>query len=145
MQKKSSIFGLLMILLLLVSYACSHSVWNDLPKTVANFIDFYYPGSEIKGYTVVGDKQTVTLDHSAVLVFDSKNEWTEIDGRGVVLPAMLIEDQLPSMLYKYLLETEAVHGVYKLTRTPTEILVKLSTNTIKYNRNDGSVSYMIDR
>lgn len=144
MQKKISIFGLLMILVLLAANACSHSVWNDLPKAVANFIDFYFPGSDIKSYTTSEDKQTVILDNSAKLVFNFKSEWTEIDGRGVVLPAMLIEDQLPSMLYDYLLETDNVNGVYKLTRTPTDIFVKLADNTLKYDRKEGSVSYVID-
>ncbi len=134
-----------MILFLLVSYACSHSVWNDLPKAVANFIEFYFPGSDIKSYTTSEDKQTVILDNSAKLEFNFKSEWTEIDGRGVVLPAMLIEDQLPKMLYDYLVDTEDVNGVYKLTRTPDYIYVKLAVSTLKYDRKDGTVTYVTNQ
>lgn len=129
----------LLLLALLFAGACGDDAWNDLPFSVFDFVNRYYPSTEVESYN--RDKttgaQTVKIRNGATLVFDSNNQWTEINGNGATLPAMMLYDQLPGPLYNYLEEMEAVEGVYAIWRTSSGYTVRLLDSDVVYDYEKG--------
>lgn len=141
MIKQRAILSTLFWAILLLA-ACSNTVWDQLPSTVSDFVMEYYPGADIKAYTVGNDgSQTVTIKNGASITFDSEHQWVEINGEGSTLPEVMVNDQLPAPLYSYLEELIAEKDVYKITRTPRKYTVTLSDSVIDYDISTGKISY----
>ncbi len=141
MKRRTALLTTIFWTILLLG-ACNDSVWEQLPSSVSQFVTEYYPGSDIKSYNTDADgNQTVEIKNGAVLKFDRDGAWTEISGRGVPLPEVLVLDELPSPLYRYLQEITATTLVYKMSRTPREYTLLLTDSMLEYDIATEKVSY----
>lgn len=127
---------LLMVLLTLLAIgSCGDDAWSELPGSVFEFVERYYPSTDVESYHQ--DKntgvQTVKIKNGATLTFNSENNWININGNGVTLPGMLLYDQLPGPLYSYLKEIEEVGGVFAAKRTSEEYILNLLDSEVTYN------------
>ncbi len=126
---------LIALLTLLAAGACGDDAWSELPGSVFEFVERYYPSTDVESYHQ--DKntgvQTVKIKNGATLTFDSENNWINISGNGVTLPEMLLYDQLPGPLYTYLEEIEEVGGVFAAGRTNEEYTLNLLDSEVTYN------------
>lgn len=71
---------------------------NELPKTAQKFVSDYFAKSTID--YVKMDKETFSTDYKvkftdgSEIEFDSKGEWTEIDGNKTVIPTGFIQKSI---------------------------------------------------
>lgn len=127
---------------LLGVFSCTESDLNQLPSTVKTFVLHYFPGVDVASYTTNSKGiMTVALKNDATLVFNSSNDWIEIQGNGSPLPAELILDQLPAPLYEYLESIEQVDKVYWLKRDSSEIEVGVENTQFSYDLMTQTVVY----
>jgi len=129
----------MVLLTLLAIGSCGDDAWSELPGSVFEFVERYYPSTEVESYHQ--DKntgvQTVKIKNGATLTFNSENNWININGNGVTLPGMLLYDQLPGPLYSYLKEIEEVGGVFAAERTSEEYILNLLDSEVTYNFQNG--------
>ena len=127
--------------------ACSEpDVWEKVPSRVSEFIQKYWPGQNLSYvHTAKDGACEVTIQNGPALEFDTSGSWTSIKGNGSIIPSMLIYDQLPDALYRYLEENEATNGVYSLSRTATSYDVTLLNSKVSYNVADGQITYVTDK
>ncbi|MBD5244170.1 MAG: hypothetical protein HDS57_01700 [Barnesiella sp.] len=124
--------------------ACSEpDVWSKVPSRVSQFVQQYWPGQDLS--YVANEKDGVcklTIQNGPSLEFDAAGSWTSIKGGGSPLPSMLIYDQLPDALYRYIEESEATNGVYALSRTASAYDVTLLNSKVSYNISSGQITYV---
>lgn len=125
---------------LLLLMACSSSLWDDLPQPIANFISTYYPMSGISEYNEHNGDYYVTIKNGASLVFDSNYNWLEVNGNGVVLPELFVQDALEPKLLQYLMELELTDDVYAATNDPREVILDMLNYKIRYIKETGEIS-----
>lgn len=121
--------------------SCGSSPWDEMSSSVANFVDTYFNEGEVESVTDSGTSVIVTIKNGAQLTFNSENEWTDINGRGGTLPAMLITDQLPDKVVDYLKEMELVGSVYRITRSWHLLRVDLVDSYFTYDDQTGAITY----
>lgn len=140
---------LTLVLLLGAVYSCKEEGvdLSDLPEQVSSFISKYYPGVEVNRWTNQGGKSTVYLRNSAIISFDNteNKNWASINGNGNTLPQMLVYDQTPVALYRYLEELEAVNGVYKMVRDSKQYELTLFDANVVYNIATGDITQKLPR
>lgn len=124
---------LLMLFVSAVTGCKGADLWNAMPAEISAFIDLYYPNSEIDSYTKSSAGYSVRLDDGPGFVFDSGRNWTVIDGYGMPLKEIIIYDQTPASLYRYLETINAVAGVFVLARDAKEYQVKLLDDSLTYD------------
>ena len=74
---------------------CSHrDLWDDVPGPVAEFLNQYFPYSELQSVTESGSNYHISIDDGPGLTFDYTYSWIAIDGYGMPLPQVLLFDQL---------------------------------------------------
>lgn len=129
-----SIVGLFMLI------ACSSSLWDDLPEPIATFISTYYPMSGISEYNEHNGVYFVTIKNGATMTFDSNYTWLEINGNGVVLPQLFIQDALEPKLVQYLMELELTDEVYAAKNDPREVILDMLDYKIRYIKESGDIS-----
>lgn len=129
-----SIVGLFMLI------ACSSSLWDDLPEPIATFISTYYPMSGISEYNEHNGVYYVTIKNGATMTFDSNYTWLEINGNGVVLPQLFIQDALEPKLVQYLMELELTDEVYAAKNDPREVILDMLDYKIRYIKESGDIS-----
>ena len=138
------ILYLMLVLLSGVLASCSEDGvdLSDLPEQVSSFVSKYYPGVEVDRWVNSSGKSTVYLRNSATIVFGNTADksWISIDGNGGTLPQMLVCDQTPTALYRYIEENNAVNGVYSMTRDSKEYKVVLLNSRVTYDIASGKVS-----
>lgn len=133
---------LVSLLALLGLGGCSGDALDETPQAVARFITQYFPNESVKSYTATADGgHKAVLDNSATIIFNSKNEWTEVDGEGMTLPEVLLYDQLPPALYSYLQATEQQHSVYAMTRDNFYYKLTMTDTVITYTIATGAITY----
>ena len=124
---------LLIFTLLLGASSCRNSdLWDEVPTPIAEFIDSYFPYSELVSVSDNGSTYHIRIDNGPGLTFASDYSWEAIDGYGMPLPQVLLFDQLPPKLYNYLQETNQLNGVFSIERNKEYYLVTLMDNTLKY-------------
>lgn len=67
--------------------------------------------------------------------------WTSVNGEGVPLPPMMITDECPDPLYRYIQEMERTDGVYAMTRNDKTYRVEFLDTYILYTISTGEVTY----
>jgi len=108
--------------------------YRFLSNPIATFVSMYWPNADIESTTTQSDGSTVVIIHNGPeIVFDKSNSWTEIDGNGLPLPSVLLYDQLPSDLYRYIEETDNTQSVFTLKRTPLQYFVQLLDTSLTYD------------
>ncbi len=115
-------------------------LWDSVPSEARNFIDRYYPNSELSAYEKGKDSYTVELKDGPGFIFDSTNSWTSISGNGMPLKEVLIYDEAPGKLYDYLETIEETDGVFDMTRNSMTYTVTLLDSEIVYTIASGDVS-----
>lgn len=115
---------------------------SNLPEQISSFISKYYPGVEVDRWVNASGKATIYLRNSATIVFDNTEDknWASIDGNGGTLPQMLVYDQTPAALYRYIEENNAVNGVYSMSRNSKEYKVVLLNSRVTYDIATGKVT-----
>ncbi len=122
-----------MSLPLTTSCSDNNDEYNQLPPKIQAFISEYFPEISVSDYSFSDNVYHVTLSGSAYLEFNTTPAWTEIDGRGSILPGMLLYDQLPTTLYTYIETIGVTDGVYSLTRNNETIKAGLLDSTLTYD------------
>lgn len=108
--------------------------FNSLPRKISTFVCQYWPDPDVESYTQPSEgKYVVILRGGPELTFDAAYTWTEIDGCGMPLPQVLLYDQLPSPLYRYVEATEQTNAVYRITRTPREYTLLMLNTELTYD------------
>lgn len=133
------------IALLIFAFTSCHDseVLQRVPSHVSQFIEQYWPGTEIISFSNDVDKGcTVTVKNGPTVSFDSSQAWTDIKGNGSPLPSVLLYDRLPEPLYDYIVEMEATDGVYGVSRTSTEYKVVFLDSEVAYDIATGKISYL---
>jgi len=120
---------------------CDSEEWDSMPQEIQKFVVKYYPGSIIESYSDDASGYHVDIKDGASLTFSTPSSWQSVNGNGVVLPSMLIEDEMPPALYRYLLETEAVSSVYMATRDARVYRLRMFDSELSYDISTGRVSY----
>lgn len=113
------ILAILTVGLIMTTIACAHDVIsrnvNDLPVQARTFIKQHFSSNEVSYIKI--DKEVfksttydVRLDNGMEIGFDSKGNWTEVDGDHRPIPSAFIPQQIQ----------EAVQGTF-----PNERIVKI--------------------
>ncbi|MDE6109120.1 MAG: PepSY-like domain-containing protein [Muribaculaceae bacterium] len=133
---------ILFIALLGITFAgCStdDDVWDNVPTKIAEFINQYYPNSQLSTCEKTGSDWHVRIKDGVGITFNSQFAWTNIAGYGETMPQVLLFDQLPPALYSYLEEVQALDGVYGLERDSKQYVVALSNTSVTYDIDTESV------
>jgi hypothetical protein len=121
-------------LAIVMTLSChTNDYYNELPDKLVSFIAQYFPNTGVESYSQSNDKYIVKLVDGPGLTFSSSYSWLDINGYGMVLPQVLLFDQLPPALYQYLQETENLHNVFTISRNKSEYTVTLLDSTLTYN------------
>ncbi len=120
---------------------CSHrDLWDDVPGPVAEFLNQYFPYSELQSVTESGSNYHIRIDDGPGLTFDYTYSWIAIDGYGMPLPQVLLFDQLPPRLYDYLQETEQLNCVFSMERNKEYYILTLLDSSLKYTIATGEMT-----
>lgn len=134
--------GLIITAIALLIGACSHSPYDEMPSSVAMFVDTYFDdGSVAEAVSIDGGGFMVTIKNGAQITFDASDSWTDINGRGETLPQMLITDQLPATVVDYLTSMELLDGVYRLNRSWHYLRVELADSYFTYDDQTDTLTY----
>lgn len=142
MRKISDVLMFMLLGLLVALSACSSDVSDELPSAVSRFVTQYFPGLRVKSYQAEPDGGCmVEISGGPVIMFDGGYLWTSVDGRGAVLPQVLMYDELPTELYSYLQGTEQQAEVYELRRDCDYYFLTMHDTVITYTLSDGKITY----
>ena len=134
MQKLIKI--LFMTAILAITGSCTNDSPDELPASVTAFLEQYFAGENYTSKTV-DSGYIVNVDNGATLQFDTDGAWTDIDGNGGTLSDMLLYNILPSQLYEYLVMSENLDGVYRVSRLMDVYTVYFVDSEVKYNSSTG--------
>lgn len=123
----------------LVTGCTDNDEYDELPAKIQSFVSEYFPETSVSDYSFSNNIYHVTLSGSAYLEFNATPAWIEIDGRGSVLPEMLLYDQLPTALYTYIETIGVTDGVYSLSRNKETVTAGLIDSTLTYDIATGKV------
>lgn len=140
MRRSTPAYLLLLFTTVMLMAACQETVWNDIPTRITEFISEYFNQGKVESYVESDNGYVVTIKGGAQLSFDEDMAWTDVNGRGEILPQQFLFDCLPSPLYDHLEAIEATQGVYRVRRTFQEYSVVLLDNTITYNPRQGRIT-----
>lgn len=131
---------LLIIGLTSIQSACDHSeLWDEVPGEIANFINDYFPNSELQSVSHTGNTYHIRIDDGPGLTFDKDFNWTDINGYGIPIPQVLLFDQLPPQLYDYLQETEQLNSVFSISRDGDNYTLALLNSSLYFNAATGEL------
>lgn len=108
--------------------------FNALPRDISSFVTEYWPDPDVESYThPAADKYVVIIRNGPRLTFGTDYRWTDIDGCGLPLPQVLLFNELPEPLYKYLEATEQLNAVFAISRTPRQYTLLMLDSEITYD------------
>lgn len=119
---------------------CANNSWEEVPSTAYDFCMKYWPEYAIESYSNSDGVQTVVIKGAATVYFNQSSQWIRIDGNGGTMPTMLLWDQLPSALYTYVEQVDALEAVYGMARSSSAYEVTLSDQTISYDVSTGEIT-----
>ena len=133
--------SIVMLVVLFTLPACDHSeLWDSLPEKITEFINQYFPNSELQSAGESSDIYHVRIADGPGMTFDSEGEWLAVDGYGMPLPQVLLFDQLPPAVYDYLQASEQLNSVFSISRDKGNYTVTLLNNNIYYDTDTGKLS-----
>ena len=143
-MKITTVFNILLMavtpLVAMISSCKEDRLWDELPVDISHFISQYFPNSSIENYTASPTTYHVRITNDPGLTFDKDCNWEAINGYGLPLPEVLVFDQVPPALYKYLEETESLGSVFSLERDARTYTVVLLDSTLTYNISTQEIS-----
>lgn len=134
-------FYIAVVLVVVCLSGCNSEEWDSMPQEIQKFVAKYYPGSIIESYSDDSSGYRVVIKDGATMVFSTPSSWQSVNGNGVVLPVLFVENEMPTALYRYLSETEAVGGVYVATRDARVYRLQMFDAELVYNISTEQVSY----
>ena len=139
---RSHIYSALLVILTLGAFACSDTLWDELPSPVSEFLSRYYPEETVESeqWTDGDTLYTVKLKNDAWITFDKSLKWQTVNGRGVPLPEIFLFDELPPAVYEYLQSIESLAAVYRVNRTPSQLTLELLDNAVVYDYATGHIT-----
>lgn len=142
MKKVANLLLVIMLGVILVLGACTSDASEELPSSVSHFATQYFPGLGVKSYNELSNGDCVVqLAGGPTMIFNSDEQWIEIDGNGALLPQVLMYDQLPTELYDYLQGTEQQSDVYALKRDKYYYKLTMQDTVITYDIATGKITY----
>lgn len=132
------------ILCVLMFFACSDSLWNELPSPISTFITTYYPNSSISSYDEKTDEYYVTIKNGASLVFNSNYDWIEINGNGVPIPQIFIFNEMPK-IFQYLEARELTSDLMEAVNEPRTIILTFTDFRLEYIKETGEIKTYIEK
>jgi len=136
-MKLNALFNILMMtvtpMIAILSSCKDNEPWDQLPTDISQFITQYFPNTSIENFSESPTTYHVRISNGPGLTFNKDCEWEAINGYGMPLPQVLLFDQLPPALYKYVEETENLNSVFSIERTSATISVVLLDSTLYYN------------
>ena len=120
---------------LLPSCSDNDDVWNSIPKEITEIINQYFPFSQAESCTETPTGWHIRLKNGPGMTFDKDYSWQSVNGYGMPLPQVLLFDQLPPQLYKYLEETSNLNDVFSMERTRGYYTLMLLDATVNYDAN----------
>lgn len=133
--------ALVVAMMLPMLNSCKHTeLWDDVPGPIAEFINQYFPFSELNSVTHSASAYHIRIDDGPGLTFGSDYAWEVIDGYGMPLPQVLLFDQLPPKMYQYLQETEQLNEVFSMSRDDASYTASLLNTTLTYKIADESLT-----
>ncbi len=135
-------FYILFIALLtgVVGACSSNDAYDEMPREIQTFISQYYPNSQLESFTSSDSGYVAIIKNGPTMTFGLNYKWIQINGNGSVLPQVLLFNDFPPDLYKYLQETENTNSVFKVTRTSTTYTVELLDYKIYYDISTGKIT-----
>lgn len=135
----------IVVAVMVLFMACSHSLWDELPQPISTFITTYYPNSAISSFADTGNGYKVSVKSGPTMYFDTECKWTDINGNGVPLPSVLIYNELPK-IYDFLLARDEAAGVFRVENNPRSVIVTLSDRAWEYIKETGQMRpYIINK
>lgn len=142
-MKLNSLFNIVMLVVapfMAVLQSCHNDEpWDKLPMEISQFITQYFPNSGIENFSESATTYHVRITDGPGLTFDKNCKWEAINGYGMPLPQVLLFDQLPPALYKYLEETESLNEVFSVERDSSDYTVVLLDSTLIYDIADQQI------
>lgn len=133
--------SIMAIVLCSLPISCDHSeLWDEVPGEISEFINQYYPNSELVSVSHNGNNYHIRIDNGPGLSFDSDYRWVDINGYGMPLPQVLLFDQLPPRLYDYLQETEQLNAVFSMSRDGDKYSLTLLSSTLRFDASTGKLT-----
>ncbi len=142
-MKLPSIFNILMMAVtpMLAIVSCqTNRLWDELPLDISRFINEYFPNGAIDSYSSTPTSYHVRISDGPGLTFGQNYQWEEINGYGMPLSGVLLFDQLPPHLYKYLEETSNLDQVFVMERTSRIYTIVLLDSTLTYDISTQAIS-----
>lgn len=143
-MKITIVFNVLLMavtpLMALISSCKDDQPWDELPVDISHFISQYFPNSGIESFTTSPTTYHIRISNGPGLTFDKDGDWETINGYGMPLPEVLLYDQLPPALYKYLEETSNLGNVFAIERNSRIYTVVLLDSTITYTIADQQIT-----
>lgn len=127
-------------LMALMTACKDNEPWNELPEKISEFINQYFPNSEIDSYSESAATYHVRITDGPGITFAKDYSWESINGYGMPLPQVLLFDQLPPAFYKYLEETNNLGEVFSLERDNTTYTVVLLDSVLVYDIESEQIS-----
>lgn len=135
------IWCLSLLVILLAACHDSSEPYGELPQSIREFITDYWPDPVIDSYTQPSsDLYVVIIKDGPKLTFDGNFSWTQIDGCGMPLPEILLDDQLPEKLYEYLEGGEYLNQVFDIRRDSKAYYLTLENTDLTYSIADGKIT-----
>lgn len=133
--------GVMLSVLAWIAAGCSHSdLWDEVPGPVAEFINQYFPYSQLNSFTETSTGYHVRIQDGPGMTFDATYAWVAVDGYGMPLPQVMLFDQLPPRLYDYIQETDQLNGVFSMERNADYYVLTLLDNSLKYTIDTGEMT-----
>ncbi len=126
--------GIFVATILLIIGSCKDSEpWDELPTKISDFVTQYFPNTGVESFTESTTTYHVRMSNGPGLTFNKNYEWEAINGYGMPLPQVLLFDQLPPALYKYLEETNNLGNVFSMERNKASYTIVLLDSTLNYD------------
>lgn len=114
--------------------ACENNdLWDKVPQNIAEFIDRYYPDSELESAADAGGVYHIRLKNGPGMTFNADGSWTDINGYGMPVVQVFLFDQLPPKLYNYLQETQQLNSVFIISRDKDYYSIDLLDSSLRFD------------
>ena len=133
------LFGI--ILAALAFNSCNDSDdYSGIPSEITEFLVHYYPNTAVESFSHSGTVYHVILKNGPGFTFNYDCEWTDMEGYGMPFPQVIMFDELPDALYRYLEETENTGSVFAVSRDASHYTVDLLNSTLTYSTDSGKIT-----
>lgn len=122
--------------------ACSHSYNDELPRVISQFVNQYYPNSAVSSYNENSEGDYyVAIRNGATMTFNSQQQWTSVNGNGVVIPSVFLFNELP-LVYNYLEARDQQSDLLAIRRDARSIVMTFRDFMLKCTADQQDIHYV---